>query len=111
MNGSGTATRQQHPIQVAARRSGLTSDVIRAWERRYRAVEPGRSATNRRLYSDDDVERLLLLGQVTRAGRRIGDVAGLPALVGAMRQAGYGEKLVARICRNNWLDVLRRTIG
>jgi membrane dipeptidase len=41
----------------------------------------------------------------------IGDVAGLPALVGAMRQAGYGEKLVARICRNNWLDVLRRTIG
>lgn len=78
MNGSGTATRPQHPIQVAARRSGLTSDVIRAWERRYRAVEPGRSSTNRRLYSDEDVERLLLLGQVTRAGRRIGDVAGLP---------------------------------
>jgi methanogenic corrinoid protein MtbC1 len=52
--------------------------VIRAWERRYSAVEPQRSGTNRRLYSDDDVERLLLLGQVTRAGRRIGDVAGLP---------------------------------
>ena len=41
----------------------------------------------------------------------IGDVSGLPALVGAMRQAGYGEQLVARICRDNWLDVLRRTIG
>jgi membrane dipeptidase len=41
--------------------------------------------------------------------REIGDVAGLPALVGAMRQAGYGEVLVERICWGNWLDVLRRT--
>ncbi len=41
----------------------------------------------------------------------IGDVAGLPALVGAMRQAGYGEALVERICWGNWVDVLRRTIG
>jgi len=77
MGDSETASKPQHPIQVAARRSGLTPDVIRAWERRYRAVRPGRSDTNRRLYSDDDVERLLLLGQVTRAGRRIGDVADL----------------------------------
>lgn len=77
MGDSVTASKPQHPIQVAARRSGLTPDVIRAWERRYRAVRPGRSDTNRRLYSDQDVERLLLLGQVTRAGRRIGDVAGL----------------------------------
>jgi DNA-binding transcriptional MerR regulator/methylmalonyl-CoA mutase cobalamin-binding subunit len=73
-----SASEPKHPIQVAARRSGLSADVIRAWERRYNAVEPQRSGTNRRLYSDEDVERLLLLGQVTRAGRRIGDVAGLP---------------------------------
>jgi len=73
-----TANEPKHPIQVAARRSGLSADVIRAWERRYNAVIPERTGTNRRLYSDEDVERLLLLGQVTRAGRRIGDVAGLP---------------------------------
>jgi methanogenic corrinoid protein MtbC1 len=72
-----TTSEAKHPIQVAARRSGLSADVIRVWERRYGAVEPRRSGTNRRLYSDEDVERLLLLGQVTRAGRRIGDVAGL----------------------------------
>ena len=41
--------------------------------------------------------------------REIGDVAGLPALVGAMRQAGYGDALVERICWGNWMDVLRRT--
>lgn len=43
--------------------------------------------------------------------REIGDVTGLPRLVAAMRQAGYGETLIARICRENWLDVMARTIG
>ena len=38
--------------------------------------------------------------------REIGDAAGLPALVGAMRQAGYGAELVDRICRRNWLTLL-----
>jgi methanogenic corrinoid protein MtbC1 len=67
-----------HPIQAVARRTGLTPDVIRAWERRYSAVTPGRSGTRRRLYSESDVERLLLLRRATLAGRRIGDVAHLP---------------------------------
>jgi membrane dipeptidase len=40
----------------------------------------------------------------------IGDVTGLPRLVAAMRQAGYGEGLIDRICRRNWLDLLARTI-
>ena len=66
-----------HPIQVVARRTGLTPDVIRVWERRYHAVSPQRAKGKRRLYTDDEVERLLLLRKVTRAGRRIGDVAGL----------------------------------
>lgn len=66
-----------HSIQVVARRTGLSAGVIRAWERRYEAVSPGRSETNRRFYSDIDVERLLLLHQAIRAGRRIGDIARL----------------------------------
>jgi membrane dipeptidase len=40
----------------------------------------------------------------------IGDVGGLPRLVAAMRQAGYGEELIAKICRGNWLELLARTI-
>lgn len=73
-----TATSQdalaRHPIQVAARRSGLSADVIRVWERRYGAVRPSRDGS-RRLYSDADVARLILLRKATAAGRRIGDVA------------------------------------
>lgn len=41
----------------------------------------------------------------------IGSAAGLPVLVGAMHDAGYGEALIARICWGNWLDLLRRVIG
>ncbi|MCW8906121.1 MAG: MerR family transcriptional regulator [Sedimenticola sp.] len=71
----GTET-PRHPIQVVSRRTGLSSDVIRVWERRYGAVKPAR-AGGRRIYSDADIRRLSLLQQVTDAGRRISDVAGL----------------------------------
>ncbi len=67
----------QHPIQVAARRAGLSVDLVRAWERRYRAVRPKRSRNGRRLYRDEDIERLRLLAHATRAGRRISDIARL----------------------------------
>lgn len=71
------SSRKRHPIQVVVRRTGLTADVLRAWERRYHVVEPGRSEGGRRLYSDDDVERLRLLRRATRGGRRISNVASL----------------------------------
>lgn len=68
----------QHPIQLAAKRAGLTPFLIRAWEKRYDAVSPDRTDTNRRLYSEDEIERLRLLGVLTRGGHRIGDIARLP---------------------------------
>lgn len=67
----------RHPIGVVARRTGLKPDLIRAWERRYGAVEPGRTDTRRRFYSDADIERLLLLRRVVSTGRGISQVAGL----------------------------------
>ena len=67
----------RHPIGVVARRTGLKPDLIRAWERRYGAVAPGRTDTRRRFYSDEDVERLLLLRRVVSTGRGISHVAGL----------------------------------
>ena len=67
-----------HPIQVAARRSGLKVDTIRIWERRYGAVKPKRDKNRRRHYRDEDIERLRLLANATQAGRRISDLASLP---------------------------------
>jgi MerR family transcriptional regulator, light-induced transcriptional regulator len=69
---------QGHLIKVVARRTGLTSHVIRVWEKRYGAVSPTRTPTNRRLYSDIDVERLQLLRRATLTGHSIGQIAQLP---------------------------------
>ena len=67
----------KHPIQIVSRRTGLSTDVIRAWERRYKAVKPTRSSNGRRLYSDNDVKKLMLLQRIISGGRRIGDIAKL----------------------------------
>ena len=66
------------PIQLVARLTGLSAYVIRIWEQRYRAVEPQRTATQRRLYSQREIERLNLLRDLTQAGHSIGQVAQLP---------------------------------
>ena len=63
------------PIQKVARLTGLNPHVIRMWEKRYQAVKPERTQTNRRAYTDEDIERLQLLGYLTREGHRIGQVA------------------------------------
>ena len=70
-------TDTKHPIQIVSRRTGLSTDVIRAWERRYKTVNPSRSANGRRLYSDKDVTKLMLLQRIISGGRRIGDIANL----------------------------------
>lgn len=70
-------TSRRHPIGVVARRTGLKPDLIRAWERRYSAVEPGRTQTRRRFYSDADIERLQLLRRAVATGRGISQVANL----------------------------------
>ncbi len=66
-----------YPIQKAARLTGLSPQVIRIWEHRYRAVGPERTPTNRRLYSPRDLERLRLLREATHAGHSIGQMAQL----------------------------------
>ena len=65
------------PIQLASKLSGLSQHVIRIWERRYSALSPSRTGTNRRMYCDEAVKRLKLLKTLTENGHRIGGVARL----------------------------------
>lgn len=64
-----------YPMKTVAKKTGLSPHVIRIWERRYGAVQPSRTASNRRAYSDQDVEKLSLLGQLIQAGYSIGEIA------------------------------------
>ncbi|MDX1567427.1 MAG: MerR family transcriptional regulator [Longimicrobiales bacterium] len=65
----------RHPMGVVTQRTGVSSHTLRAWERRYGVVEPGRTEGGHRLYSDADVEHLRLLNLLTQHGRQIGQIA------------------------------------
>jgi MerR family transcriptional regulator, light-induced transcriptional regulator len=72
------STVPQYPMRVVVRRTGLNPSLLRAWERRYGAVEPGRSDGGQRLYSEDDIRKLSLLREAVDAGHNISQVAELP---------------------------------
>ena len=65
------------PIKVVVRRTGLSAHVLRVWERRYSAVTPNRTETNRRLYTEADIQRLEAMQRAIVAGHSIGRIAGL----------------------------------
>jgi MerR family transcriptional regulator, light-induced transcriptional regulator len=67
----------RHPVRLVANRTGLSPHVLRAWERRYGVVAPHRSQGGQRLYSDQDVERLRQLRQLTGKGHSISRIATL----------------------------------
>ena len=46
-----------------------------------------------------------------RIPKDIGDAAGLPNLIEALRERQYGEKLITKIAHENWVSVLERTWG
>jgi len=92
----------QHTIKAVSKRTGLSAHVIRVWEKRYGAVKPQRSGTNRRLYSEEEVQRLELLGQATKAGHNISQAAKLPTdkLREVLLQAAAASGALPSFARN-----------
>ncbi|WP_395700261.1 MerR family transcriptional regulator [Aquabacterium sp.] len=62
---------------AVARMARMPVATLRIWEQRYRAVQPATTAAGHRLYSPADVQRVLLLRQLTEQGHAIGQLAGL----------------------------------
>lgn len=63
--------------RAVSRLTGLTAHCLRAWERRYGAVQPLRTAGGARRYSEQDVRRLRVLRRAVEAGHPISQVAQL----------------------------------
>ncbi|TGE14627.1 MerR family transcriptional regulator [Hymenobacter elongatus] len=57
--------------------SGIKAHTIRMWEQRYSILQPVRTHTNIRTYSDDDLRRLLNVATLCGQGHRISKVARL----------------------------------
>ena len=65
-------------IHIAAveRETGLSKDVLRAWERRYGFPTPHRDAHGERSYSADHIDQLRLLRRLVDQGHRPGSIVG-----------------------------------
>jgi DNA-binding transcriptional MerR regulator len=63
-----------HRIGEVARRTGLSVDTLRVWERRYGFPRPNRADSGIRLFEEDDVRRLLLVRRALVHGFRVGEV-------------------------------------
>lgn len=66
-----------YSIKAITSLTGLTAETLRAWERRYSCIMPVRNSTGRRFYSQQDLEKLTLLVNLTRKGHPIGKLAAL----------------------------------
>lgn len=62
---------------AVARIARMPVATLRIWEQRYRAVQPRTAPSGHRLYSPADVQRVLLLRQLTGQGHAIGALAAL----------------------------------
>ena len=62
---------------AVARMSGIPVSTLRIWEQRYQAVGPITAPSGHRLYSAADVQRVVLLRELTERGHAIGLLAGL----------------------------------
>ncbi|HET9960621.1 MAG TPA: MerR family transcriptional regulator [Polyangiaceae bacterium] len=64
-------------IGDVARRLGLSTHTIRAWERRHGLVRPLRSPNGERTYTEANVQHLLLIQETHKVGYALKDIARL----------------------------------
>ncbi|MGY6561969.1 MAG: MerR family transcriptional regulator [Luteibaculaceae bacterium] len=62
-------------IKDIERLTGIKAHTIRMWEKRYNLVEPSRSDTNIRYYTDSDLKKLLNTATLNKSGFKISRVA------------------------------------
>ena len=96
-------------IKAVAERTGLSQHTIRAWERRYKVLQPMRTDTNRRVYEEQDVERLELLGRAVATGHSISLIAGLPN--GELERLGQVPRVDRQESAASLLQSCLRSVG
>jgi DNA-binding transcriptional MerR regulator len=64
-----------YTIIPAEKISGVSAHTIRAWEKRYLALSPKRDKLGHRVYNKEEINRLILLKQLTQQGYAISTIA------------------------------------
>ncbi|MBK6967156.1 MAG: MerR family transcriptional regulator [Bacteroidales bacterium] len=64
----------QYSIKDLEQLTGIKAHTIRIWEKRYQLIEPERTSTNIRFYSDNDLKKLLNVSTLNRNGLKISSI-------------------------------------
>jgi len=64
-----------YSIKDLEKLSGIKAHTIRIWEQRYQIIEPGRTQTNIRYYTDDNLKLLLNIALLNKNGIKISKIA------------------------------------
>ncbi len=83
-----------YTIQMASKISGVGVHTIRAWEKRYKAIVPIRDEAGHRVYSKEDVEKLILLSELCLLGYTISKIASMSSveLKALLKELGKKEE-------------------
>jgi DNA-binding transcriptional MerR regulator len=94
-------------IGELSKRSGVSPDLLRAWERRYGLLRPVRSAGGLRLYTPADVERVRVMRQHLADGLAASEAAALASRTGLDDEAAL-MALRPEAMRDDLADALDR---
>lgn len=67
----------KYSIKELEKLSGIKAHTIRIWEKRYKVINPGRTDTNIRYYSDDDLKKIINISLLNSSGIKISKIADL----------------------------------
>ena len=66
-----------YSIKELEKLSGIKAHTLRIWEKRYNLIDPHRTNTNIRYYTDEDLKRILNVSVLYRHGIKISSIAKL----------------------------------
>lgn len=66
-----------YSIKELEKLSGIKAHTIRIWEKRYNLIDPHRTNTNIRYYTDSDLKKILNVAMLNRQGIKISNIARL----------------------------------
>ena len=65
----------KYSIKELEQLSGIKAHTIRIWEKRYKLIDPSRTTTNIRFYSDEDLKKIINVSLLNNNGIKISKIA------------------------------------
>jgi hypothetical protein len=86
--GNGDNALPVYPIRTVSKLTGVSEGTLRAWEVRYGIIIPARTPGGHRLFSENDVDRIIEINKLLHKDGL--SMAGVQRLFSSSREAGLG---------------------